>query len=123
MSCGSTTVKGTTSFDLEGGKAAAPNAADIWWQQIDATHRYMVPQNGSGLYSIGIIDLASVTMTRLESATYSQVRIRGTRTAPAGTIGLSSVVAVKTRNGHFSKLRIDTYGWDLGITWVTYANG
>jgi hypothetical protein len=97
--------------------------ADIWWQQIDATHRYLVPENGAGLHNLGITDLASVTLQSLQSETYSAVRIRGTASAPQGTIGLNSVVAVRTRSGRYAKLRVDSYGWNLVVTWVTYANG
>jgi hypothetical protein len=123
LSCGTATIKGTTSFDLETGKPAAPSVADVWWQQIDATTRYLVPQNGAALYNVGVTNLESITLADLQTAPYSAVRIRGTRTAPSGTIGVDSVVDVRTRHGDYAKLQINTYGWDIVVTWVTYPNG
>ena len=31
-----------------------------------------------------------------------------------------TVVAIKTRHGHYAKMRIDSYGYSLGITSTTY---
>ena len=41
-----TRIRGTFTFDLDLGKEAAGDA-DLWWEQVDRTERYLVPRNGA----------------------------------------------------------------------------
>jgi len=43
-----TVIIGTWHWDVESNTQGAYNGlSDFWWEQVDGTHRYLVPQNGA----------------------------------------------------------------------------
>lgn len=120
LSRGTTTLKGTWTFDLDTGVQGAPTGADIWWEQVDGTVRYLVPQGGAMLAHLGQPTFDAVSRQTLATAAYTTSPIDGSATS-ANTLAAGSVIAVRTASGRYAKVKIDSYGYNLGITWVTYT--
>jgi hypothetical protein len=113
---GPTTMRGTYVYDLERCRETSPG--DVWWQQMTAFSRQLTPQNGAMLANMGQVNYNGITLATLKAQAYSPAPIgmRDGRTAlPPGT-----VIAVKTRNGQYAKVRIDSYGYNLAVTSTTY---
>ena len=120
LSEGTTTLKGTWTFDLETGTQGPPTGADIWWEQVDNVTRFLVPVDGSQLAYMGNSNFDAVSLETLKTQPYTSEPINGSNNS-ANQLTPGSVVAVKTKDGHYCKLEINSYGYNLGITWVTYA--
>ena len=107
-------------FDLEACHASPSGSAagDIWWEENGAV-RDLNPVAGVRLVSLGIVKYDAVTLNQLQSAAYGNTPINGSDNAsnqlPPGT-----VVAVKTRSGHYAKVQIVSNGHDLVISYTTY---
>lgn len=121
FSQGSLVVHGTWNYDLDLGiQTEDPSRADFWWEQKTNVERSLVPKNGATFLVIGIRDFDSFGYTELTQLNFSAEVIRGDATAynrvPQGT-----VVAYRTKQGRLGKFRIENYGYDLTIQWVTFA--
>jgi hypothetical protein len=113
---GPATMRGTYVYDLERCLEASPG--DVWWQQMTAFSRQLTPQNGAMLANMGQVNYNSITLATLKAQPYSAAPIgmsNGRAALPVGT-----VIAVKTRNGQYAKVRIDSYGYNLAVTSTTY---
>jgi hypothetical protein len=119
MSKGTTALKGTWTFDFETGVQGPPTGADVWWEQVDNTIRFLVPQSGAMLAHMGKPNFEAVSLQTLQSQPYTANPINGSDNA-SNQLTPGTVIAVKTNTGRYSKVKIDSYGYDLGITWVTY---
>jgi len=119
MSKGTTTLKGIWTFDFEAGVAGPSTGADVWWEQVDNTVRFLVPQSGAMLAHMGKPNFEAVSLQTLQSQPYTANPINGSDNA-SNQLTPGTVIAVKTNTGRYSKVKIDSYGYDLGITWVTY---
>jgi hypothetical protein len=123
VSSGSTQLRGTYTFDLESGvQGGSGPAADLWWQQVDGTTRSLEARNGARLANLGKPSFDSVTATILRAQPYTLTSIDGSNTA-ANRLTPGTVVAVRTAAGNDAKVLVQTYGYDLGIRWVTYEGG
>ena len=129
---GISTFKGTYVFDFEercrqltGGEGLG----DVWWHQIDGKRREMAQHAGGvGLAVIGKRSSAqwrALTRADLAKLKFSDRPINasdGANRLPDGT-----VFAVRTRSGHFAKVRVDSHKFDnnlrrdLRISHVTFA--
>jgi|GEM_PF-792890 len=120
-STGMITVGGTMSCDLDLGKQVGSTdpPIDFFWEQASSVERYISPKNGTMLHVVGSVDFDSITHSGLKTYSYSYDKINGSDNAsnqiPAGTV----VVAI-TNGGRYSKFRIEVYGYDLVIKFVTY---
>ncbi|MEM4230050.1 MAG: hypothetical protein QXZ66_09875, partial [Thermoproteota archaeon] len=50
-------IPGTGLFDVDSGKAvglAEKALADLWWEQVTKTERYLVPLNGAKIAYLGL---------------------------------------------------------------------
>jgi zinc ribbon protein len=113
---GPTTMRGTFVYDLERCREVSPG--DVWWQQMTAFSRQLTPQNGAMLANMGQVNYDGITLATLKAQSYSATPIgmsKGRINLPPGT-----VIAVKTRNGQYAKVRIDSYGYNLAVTSTTY---
>ena len=120
ISSGSTVLKGTWAFDLENGTQGGVGANfDIWWDQKTAVARDMTPQNGAGIINLGIVDFNSINADSLQKLIYSTTPIPGNND-PSNKLVPGDVFAVRTAQGNFAKVKVLSYGYDLGIQWVTY---
>ncbi len=119
LSQGTGRLRGTWMFDFELGKEVQAGQGDVWWEQVDSIRRYLVPQNGARLLNLGAAAFDSISATSLRLVQYSGLRIDGSASA-ANTLLPNAVVAVKTHNGHYAKLIVVMYDYDLTFKWVTY---
>ena len=119
FSRGTTTLKGTWTFDLDAGVQGPPTGADVWWEQVNATVRYLVPQGGAMLANLGKPNFDAVSRQTLQAAPYTAVPINGSNNSQ-NQLNPGTVVAIKTGAGRLAKLKVNTYGYNLGISWVTY---
>lgn len=119
MSKGSTTLRGTWTFDFEAGVQGPPTGADAWWEQVDDTIRFLVPQSGAMFALLGNPNFDVVSLQTLQSQPYTANPINGSNNA-SNQLTPGTIIAVKTNTGRYAKVKIDSYGYDLDITWVTY---
>ena len=120
VSSGTTTLKGTFTFDLDTGVEGGPSAnVDIWWDQQTAVLRQMVPQNGAGILDLGVANFGAITANNLEFLPYTTTPIVGNNDA-SNKLVTGDVFAVRTNQGNFAKVQVLAYGYDLQIQWVTY---
>ena len=119
MSKGTTTLKGTWTFDFETGVQGPPTGADVWWEQVDNTIRFLVPQSGAMLAHMGKPNFDAVSLQTLQSRPYTANPINGSNNA-SNQLTPGTVIAVKTNTGRYAKVKINSYGYNLGITWVAY---
>lgn len=119
QSKGTTILKGTWTFDLDTGVQGPAGGADMWWEQVDNTTRFLVPQSGAMFRNMGKPDFDAVGRQTLECQPYTASPINGSNNA-ANKLTPGTVVAVKTNAGRYAKVKIESYGYNLGIKWVTY---
>lgn len=114
---GSGVLRGTYTFDFEaGGEAASTANADVWWDQQTDTQRQLVPWNGASLCSLGIVNYEGLQFDDLTALNYTTAPITanavGTNFLPTG-----AVFAVRTRSGHYVKVQVLDYGYNLTLRW------
>lgn len=116
---GTTTLKGTWTFDFDTGVQGPAGGADVWWRQVNSVTRYMVPQSGAMLAHLGKPNFDAVSLPTLKAAAYSATPINGSNNA-SNKLTAGTVFAVRCATGRHAKVRVNSYGYNLGITWVTY---
>lgn len=116
---GTTTLKGTWTFDFDNGVQGPPAGADVWWEQVNNEIRFMVPENGAMLAHMGKPDFEAVSYQALQSQNYAANPINGSNNNQ-NKLTAGTVLAIKTSSGSYCKMKVNTYGYNLGITWVTY---
>jgi len=119
QSRGATTLKGTWTFDFDTGLQGSPTGSDIWWEQVNTVTRYLVPQGGAMLANLGKVNFDAVSLQTLQTRPYTMTPINGSNNA-SNQLTAGTVVAIKTGAGRYAKMKINTYGYNLGMTWVTY---
>jgi hypothetical protein len=119
QSKGTTTLKGTWTFDLDAGVPGPPYGADIWWEQVDEVTRFLVPQSGAMLAYMDQPNFDAVSVQTLQAQPYTGTPINGSDNA-SNQLTPGTVIAVRTGSGRYAKLKIDSYGYNLGMSWVTY---
>jgi hypothetical protein len=119
MSKGTTTLKGTWTFDFETGVQGPPTGADIWWEQVDSQIRFLVPRSGAMLAHMGQPNFDAVSLQSLQGQPYTTTPINGSNNS-SNQLTPGSVIAVKTNAGRYAKLKVNSYGYNLGMSWVTF---
>jgi hypothetical protein len=116
---GTTTLKGTWTFDFDTGVQGPAGGADVWWEQINTVSRLLVPQSGAMLAPMGKPNFDAVSLPTLKTQAYTANPINGSNNA-LNKLKPGTVIAIKTSAGRYAKMKVDTYGYNLGISWVTY---
>jgi hypothetical protein len=117
---GSGTLQGTFVFDLETCHQSTNSIGDLWWEQIDDVRRQLVPfSNGDRVAVLGQVDYSKVTFDQIAAAALGTAPVNGSNDS-TNRLTAGTVLAVQTRNGHYAKVRVDTYGYDLNLSIVTY---
>ncbi|MDY7081603.1 MAG: hypothetical protein SXQ77_04155, partial [Halobacteria archaeon] len=119
VSSGTTTLSGTGTFDLDTGTEAPSSGADIWWEQVDSTERYMTPQGDAEIANLGVVNFGSVSHAELQNVAYSDDSINGSNDSSNQLVD-GDVFAVKTTKGNLAKVEVLDYGYDIEIRWKTY---
>jgi hypothetical protein len=118
---GTTALKGTWTFDLDSGAQGPASGADLWWEQVNTVTRLLVPQGGATLARMsGTPNFDAVSLQTLQAQPYAAAPINGSNNA-SNQLTPGTVVAVRTGAGRYAKLRVNSYGYNLGISWVTYS--
>jgi hypothetical protein len=113
-----TTLKGTWLLDLDTGRQG--EGGDIWWAQDTAVLRRVVPSDGVSLHRIGAADFDALTRADLAALDYATKDIDGSNNSK-NQLAAGTVIAVKTDRGHYSKILVERYGYDLAIRVVTFG--
>jgi hypothetical protein len=120
---GTRTLKGTWLMDLDtGAMTSNMAAADIWWEQIDGVKRRMVPRAGARIAYLGKMTLMQFTLlgtAQLQALSYGTAPIVGDNNAN-NLLVAGAVFAVRTNGGHYAKVRVTTYGYDIKLNIRTY---
>jgi hypothetical protein len=119
QSKGTTALKGTWTFDLDTGVQGPAGGADLWWQQVNSVTRYLNPQSGAMLSHMGKPNFDAVSLQTLKGRPYSTTPINGSNNS-SNKLTAGTVIAIKTNAGRYAKLKVNSYGYNLGISWVTY---
>ncbi len=117
VSSGETTLKATYIFDFDKGKAGGDG--DLFYNHDDEVIRFLRPHNRAAIALLPRTDFAKLDADRLRTLSYSDKPINASDNAD-NELRRGVVVAIKTRTGHFAKMRVTRYGRDLGFEWVTY---
>jgi hypothetical protein len=125
VSSGTTTLKGTFSFDFDSGTQSGIGQGpvppfDVFWDQHTAVVRSLDPHNGALLANLGTVDFNSLSPDTLSSLAYAATPIDGNND-PSNKLVTNDVFAVRTSSGNYAKVKVLAYGYDLHIQWVTYA--
>lgn len=120
VSAGAATLKGTFIFDLEtGNQGGLGPAGDIWWEQQTAVKRRMAPRNGAGIVRLGPVPFGPIGIDTLLGLSYGATPIPGNNDA-SNQLTTGTVFAVRTGAGNYAKVLVTSYGYNMGIQWVTY---
>lgn len=106
-------------YDLDEG-VETQQGADLWWEQVTETERYLVPTNGACFAVIGQRDFDSITRDDLSRLPCFASKIDGSA-ASYGQVMDGTVILAVTSERRFTKFRVNQYGYDLVISWVTYS--
>lgn len=117
LSSGKVLLKGTYVFDFD--KGMLDQSGDLWWEQRDGIARFLVPRNGATAASIGAGNFEAVSSQNLREQQYSTTPLNGSNDA-SNSLLPGTIIGIKTKSGHYAKMRINSYGYDLDIAWVTY---
>jgi hypothetical protein len=123
---GRTVIPGTWSWQVEGNRIEATRA-DLFWQQVSATERNLVPQGGAGWAIVQGRPFEKITLADLKKAEYSTGKLPGSSLRPG------TVVALRTRGGKLARLKVVGYralhdtsfpeARHLSPAWVRFAQG
>jgi hypothetical protein len=117
---GTTTLKGTWTFNLDTGvQGGTGGGQDIWWEQQTSVKRRMTPRNGSGIALVGKVSYGSVTPAVLQGLPYGPTPINGNNNASNQLVN-GTVFAVRTTAGNYAKVQVLQYGYNMKIRWTTY---
>jgi hypothetical protein len=117
----SRTLKGTWLMNLDTGVLTSAGG-DVWWEQIDAVQRRMVPSNGAQIAYLGVmttLQFALLGTAELQALPYGSTPIVGDNNA-SNLLVPGAVFAVRTDAGNYAKVRVTSYGYNLSIRITTY---
>jgi len=120
-STGMITIRGTWHCDLDLGKETDITypSFDFFWEQVTSVERYIEPKHGAMFHVIGSVNFDSITHSSLKTYSYSSDKINGSDNA-SNQIPVGTVIAAITDEGRYSKFKIEVYGYNLIIKFVTY---
>ncbi len=107
-------IKGTYNYDFD-----LVDNTDVWWDQLTSTQREMAPMNGATLANIGVTNFANVTAAQLQGLSYSNTPIDGNNDSTNKLVN-GDVWAVHTDGGHYVKVLVVTYGYNIVLDYVLY---
>ena len=121
VSSGTGTIPGTFLFDVDSG-TVTQTGADLFWRQRTDVLRQMEPQGNATLVNLGVRDFDSLTGDELSKLAYTTAPIIGNNDRTNQLVN-GDVFAVHSAGGNFAKVKVVSYGRDLGIQWVTLRVG
>jgi hypothetical protein len=123
IATGRSTLQGTYTFDFDTGVQGGDfDNSDVFWEQQTDVLRQMVPTGRASIANLGVTDFDAVGAFALKELSYSQTPINGNNDASNQLVN-GTVFAVLTNAGHYAKVQVINYGYNLDIQWVTYSFG
>ncbi len=121
VSSGTATVRGTWSFDFDGGAESTARTpdADVWWRQRTSVRRELVPLHGAALVALGKAAFDDLDGPALQALPYAEEAICGDDNAKNQLV-TGNVFAVRTSRGNLAKVKVVRYDYNLRLKWVTY---
>ena len=101
---GTTVIPGTFGWDAEGDAIVSPDNADLWWEMVAEAERYLTPRNGARAAIVKHKTYDELTARHLERWHMPDEKLPATGTADSLSPG--TVVAFRTAEGIFGKLKI-----------------
>ena len=109
---GTLSVPQTWAVDLDAGKVGAREEADIWFEAVTATERYLTPQNGS---------LIAVVRQKIAPEVCAQAALSAAR-IPIRDLPQSTLICARTSQGHYAGFRVnETVGPSPGTLKISYV--
>jgi hypothetical protein len=121
---GTSTLRGTFSFDFDQG--AESQGGDVFWEQFTASTRALVPKGTARLADLGAANFDQLGPDQLMSAPFTTTPISGNEDA-TDRLQVGRVFAVFTNGGRYSKVQVlNRYQqpggfYMLQFHWVTYV--
>jgi hypothetical protein len=120
VSSGAATIPGTFLFDVDTGTVVGIGpTADLIWRQRTTVDRQMAPQNRATIVNLGVTNFDKINVARLSRLNYSTAPIPGNADSTNQLVN-GDVFAVHSTDGNFTKVKVVSYGFNLGIQWVTF---
>lgn len=108
------TIPGSNYYDFD-----LVDNTDVWWEQVTSTERAMAPVNGAKVANIGVTNFTNVTAAQLKGLSYSTTGIDGNNDSTNKLVA-GDVWAVHTDGGHYVKVKVVTYAFNIVIDYVLY---
>lgn len=108
------TIQGTFSYDFD-----LVDQDDVFWDQHSPTVRTMDPQHGATLANIGVTNFVNVTYAQLAGLSLGPTPIDGNNDSSNKLVN-GNVWAVHTDGGHYVKVLVVTYGYNIVLNYVLY---
>jgi hypothetical protein len=108
------TINGTFSYDFD-----LVDNVDVSWEIVSSTIRDMAPLNGAETANIGVTNFTNVTAAQLQGLSYSTTPIDGNNDGTNKLVA-GDVWAVHTDGGHYVKVKVVTYGYNIVLDYVLY---
>lgn len=100
---GRTVIMGTWYWDIESNSQGKITGSDLWWQQVDDVQQFLVPLGATGITLLENRDFSSIGVEDLKALKYGRCPIENIKLGP------DSILAVKTVEGNYVKIRIIGY--------------
>ncbi len=99
--------------------SSSPSSSDLWYEDVDGTERYLVPENGALIANLGIVDFDSI----VDVSTYILSSNPVNASLNNNSIPVGTVLIVKTNLGNYAKMKIEAYYDPLNFTLAYQNNG
>jgi hypothetical protein len=119
VSAGEGVLRGTWLFSFDRGAETGAAGADVWWDQMTATQRQLVPQGSAQIVNLGAKDFNATDLAVLQGLSYGTAPIAGNADG-TNQLGAGDIFAVLTGGRNFAKVEVVEYGYNLHLRWVTY---
>ena len=94
---------GTWYWDIESNKQGRIPGSDLWWEQVDNDQQFLVPLGGTGVTLLERKDFDAIGVADLKNIKYGRCPVENVKFGP------DSILAVKTAEGNYVKIRIVGY--------------
>jgi hypothetical protein len=102
-----TVILGTWHWDVDSNKQGSSDTADFWWEQVNDTERYLVPENGAEARLIPNGNYDTIEPDFIDNQTLSTDKISGTN--ERGVLVPGAVVVFRTAEGNLGKMQVERY--------------
>lgn len=117
LNSGKATLPSMSNFDFDTGNVS-PGGDLFYNQRVDG--RFLRARNGAMLALLQKADFGKTGDDRLRSASYAaDTTINASDTAD-NELRRGVLIVIKTKGGHFAKIRVISLGRELSFEWVTY---